>query len=641
VVVGESAFLQCVRGSMQGLLGVGGFVRVLLVVGLLLPSMRALGQQASPAVVVITAGDDATSGAAIRIDGEPAGNVPLRKTLEPGRHLVQVGKRGFTTFSQWVDLVGGQAKTITVTLQPQVPKTGSLLITADVSGLPVLIDGKPRGGTPLVVDGLAVGEHVVEIQSPGEGYQPFFKKVTINANERTTIDATIRIAPDLGSLRVITNVPGAIVSLDGVDIGVAPAAKGSLAPGEHVVAARAAGYESAEQTVTVIAGRERVVSLRFTTASAGVPRILVQASVPEATVTIDGEDFGTAPVTIEPAEPGTHSIVVRAPGYREVRRTCSVGSSRNCEVYAELNPLGVPVRIEANVSDAQLVIDGESQGPVPWEGDLPAGTHQLELRAPGYENHSEEILLQKSTRVRLIQVIMTSVAAPVGKGTAEKEAARRDPLRNTVTHAGAPVPVGVATLDLSTGWPWLATLGMRAGLTKYLDVGIYVASFGRLTDFAVSTKAGWRVSRNFSLGGDLQIGGGVGPSQRDPLSGRSFPTNNFFITLDAIFSLHFPPRGAFSIWIAGDFNSDRWDFDGSNNRILVTNSRQNVARARLGGSLEIVVTRKWNVWIEVEGIVAGDRRRVLGDQFGGGHPDPLVYGQLGATFKFGSPKEGS
>jgi len=66
-----------------------------------------------------------------------------------------------------------------------------------------------------------------------------------------------------------------------------------------------------------------------------------------------------------------------------------------------------------------------------------------------------------------------------------------------------------------------------------------------------------------------------------------------------------------------------------------------VVRARLGGSLEIVVTRKWNVWIEVEGIVAGDRRRVLGDIFGGGHVDSRVYGQFGATFKFGGAKEES
>ena len=154
---------------MQGLLGVGGFVRLVFVLGLLVLSSAAFAQDESPGVIVITASDEVTAGAAVRIDGEPSGNVPLRKTLTPGRHLVQVGKRGFATFSKWVDLVGGQVVTIPVALQPQVPKTGSLLVTADVTGLPVFIDGQRRGGTPLVVDGLAEGEHIVEIESPGEG----------------------------------------------------------------------------------------------------------------------------------------------------------------------------------------------------------------------------------------------------------------------------------------------------------------------------------------------------------------------------------------------------------------------------------------------------------------------------------------
>ncbi|HSN81042.1 MAG TPA: PEGA domain-containing protein [Polyangiales bacterium] len=624
---------------MRSLLGIVGFAWV-VVVALLCVAAGASGQESAPAVVVITAGDDATSGAAIRIDGEPSGNVPLRKTLRPGRHLIQVGKRGFVTFSKWVELESGEVLSLPVTLAPQEPKepgTGSLLVNADVTGIPVLIDGKRRGATPLVVDGLTAGEHVVEIQSPGEGYEAFSQVVTIEAGQRTVVDASIRIAPELGSLRVITNVPGAIVSLDGVDIGVAPAAKAGLSPGEHVVVARAAGYEPVEQTVTVVAGRERVASLRFTTASTDLARILVRANVPDATVVIDGEEYGNPPIMIEPAEEGTHSIVVRAPGYREVRRACSVGPGRNCDVYAELNPLGVSVRIEANVQGAQVFVNGESRGPVPWEGDLPDGFHQLEVRADGYQNYTEQIRLEKSSRVRLIQVIMTPTVLPAGHQS-DKEAQRRDPLRNTVTHAGAPVPVGVATLDFSSGWPWLASLGMRAGITKFLDLGIFVGSFGRLTDVSLSTKVGWKVSRNFSLGADFQVGGGAGPSKRDVL-GNSHPTNNFFMSLDGIVSLHFPPRGALSVWMAFDFNSDRWDFDGRNSSIAVASSRQNLVRGRLGGSLEFVVTRKWNVWLEVEGIIAGNDRRVLGDVFGGGRRDSRVYGQLGATFKFGSAKE--
>ena len=236
---------------MRWLLGIGDFAWVVLLLGMLSVPV-ASAQEPAPAVVVITAGDDATSGAAIRIDGEPSGNVPLRKTLPPGRHLIQVGKRGFVTFSKWLQLESAQVLNMPVTLAPQAPKepgTGSLLITADVTGIPVLIDGKRRGATPLVVDGLAAGEHVVEIQSPGEGYKAFSEVVTIEAGERTAVDAAIRITPELGSLRVITNVPGAIISLDGADIGVAPAAKGGLSPGEHVVIARAAGYEPVEQTV--------------------------------------------------------------------------------------------------------------------------------------------------------------------------------------------------------------------------------------------------------------------------------------------------------------------------------------------------------------------------------------------------------
>ena len=625
---------------MQGLLGVGGVVRVPLLVCVLLVSSQALAQEPEPAVIVITAGDDATAGAAIRIDGEPSGNVPLRKTLAPGRHLVQVGKRGYTTFSKWMDFAPAQVVNVPVTLAPQALKTGSLLIKADVTGLPVLIDGQNRGGTPLVVDGLAEGEHTVQIESPGEGYKAFSEVVVIKANERTTVEASIRIAPDLGSLRVIASVPGAIISLDGEDIGVAPAARGGLTPGEHVVVAKAEGYEPVEQSVTVIAGRERVVSLRFTTASTDVARIFVRASVPEASVTIDGEDYGTPPITIEPAELGTHSIVVRARGYREVRRTCTVAPSRNCDVYAELFTLGVPVRVEANVAGAQLFVDGQPYGPVPWEGDLPEGTHRLEVRAEGYESHVEQVRLQKSTRVRLVQVILAAAVVAVDGEKREKEAQRSDPLRNTVTHAGAPVPVGVGTLDFSTGWPWLASLGMRTGLTNFLDLGLYVATFGRLTDVSVSTKVGYAVSRNFSVGADLQIGGGGGPAQRARV-GTTHPPNDCFIDLDAILSLHFPPRGALSIWMAMDFNSDRWDFEGNDSSMLDSSgSRQNIVRGRLGGSLEIVVTQRWNVWLEVEGIVAGDRRRVLGDIFGGGRPDSKVYGQAGATFKFGTPKGG-
>ena len=118
---------------MRGLLGVvvrSRFAVILFTSGVLSFGSAAQAAEQDPAVVVITAGDDATQGAAIRIDGEPSGNVPLRKTITPGRHLIQVGKRGFVTFSKWVTLSSAEVLNLPVVLQPQAPKTGSLLITA-------------------------------------------------------------------------------------------------------------------------------------------------------------------------------------------------------------------------------------------------------------------------------------------------------------------------------------------------------------------------------------------------------------------------------------------------------------------------------------------------------------------------------
>ena len=604
-----------------------------------LPAGRVLGQTTpEPAVIVINAANDATKGAAVRIDGEPAGSIPFRVTISPGRHLVQVGKRGYATFSKWVDVKSGEVLTIPAALEPKAPETGSLLVTADVTGLPVFIDGQQRGGTPLVVDGLTEGDHLIEIKSAGEGYREFSEVVRITAGQRTTVNAALRVAPDLGSLRVITNIPGAIVSLDGVDIGTAPAARGGLKPGEHVVMARADGYEPVEQTVSVVAGRERVVSIRLTTPSTGDARIMVRANVPDATVWIDGEDYGEPPITLQPAEFGTHTVVVRAPGHREVRRTCTVSQTRNCDVYAQLFPLGVPVRVEANVADARLFVDGESRGPLPWEGDLPAGDHQLEVRAPGYRSHVEDVDLVESQRIRLIQVILT----PEGRGRVEdrrqSESERQQTFRDAVTNSAQPLPVGLTVLDLSGGWPYLVGFGLSTGLTDYLDIGVHVRTFGRLTDFGVTTKAGWRLARVFSAGAQLGIGGGVGPARNE--MGRR-PTNDFFLSLEGIASLHFPSAGAFSIFLAMDFNSDRWDFAGNDrDQLLPGVGRQNEVRFRLGASLDIVLSRRWNLWFIFEGIPAGDRRRVLGDVFGGGREDTRIYGRLGATFKFGTDQGG-
>ncbi|HKE19942.1 MAG TPA: PEGA domain-containing protein [Kofleriaceae bacterium] len=64
-----------------------------------------------------------------------------------------------------------------------------------------------------------------------------------------------------GSIRVLTNVDGATVSLDGTDVGVTPLEIKQVRPGDHVVAVRADGHGKREDHVTVEAGSTAVLTL--------------------------------------------------------------------------------------------------------------------------------------------------------------------------------------------------------------------------------------------------------------------------------------------------------------------------------------------------------------------------------------------
>ena len=324
--------------------------------------------------------------------------------------------------------------------------------------------------------------------------------------------------------------------------------------------------------------------------------------------------------------------MIKAPGYREVRRTCRVTDADSCQIDVMMNKIGVPVRVESNVSDAELLVDGTIKGNVPWEGDLSVGVHRIEVRAEGHKSYDEEVDFQESGQVRLLQATL----APEGpKERAKTYKELEQEARAAVSHSGATLPKNVTTLDLSVGWVHLVDFALTTSVVEFLDAGVAVRTFGRLTEFEVNTKAGWRPIDVFSVGGLLQVGGGIGPARN--AGGSRHPTNDFYIKLDAIASLHFSGAGAFSIWFAMDFTSDRWDFLGNDKDTLspASGNRQNLVRGRLGGSIDLVLSRRWNLFFVVEGIVAGKKRRILGDVFGLNKDDTKFYARGGFTYKFG------
>ena len=252
---------------------------------------------------------------------------------------------------------------------------------------------------------------------------------------------------------------------------------------------------------------------------------------------------------------------------------------------------------------------------------------------------------------------------------------RRERRTEAVARSAAPLPDDLTVLDVSLGWPHVLELRLGVGVADFLEdaaglvAGIAIRTMGRVTEFEGRTQFGWRPIRQISLGGVFRFGGGIGRGNGSTSREQEFqleqnmvdpgrfpnctsamdcsiddhPTNTVFMALDALFTLHFSRAGAFTLWLGFDAYSDRWDFQASDSNAVVEDGyrdRQRQARLRLGGSLEIVINRRWNAWGLFESVVASpsESRRLYSGIYGIDAQDTELYGRVGFTYKFGSDR---
>jgi len=129
---------------------------------------------------------------------------------------------------------------------------------------------------------------------------------------------------------------GAAIHVDGRPAGTSPLSKAlAIAAGSHNIEISAEGYHSQTKDVIVTAG----VGLALKFDLVAIPktgRVRIYASVPRATVSIDGRALGLAPVDAE-LGPGGHTLQISAQDYKVHREELSiaVGQTRDVRVLLD------------------------------------------------------------------------------------------------------------------------------------------------------------------------------------------------------------------------------------------------------------------------------------------------------------------
>jgi PEGA domain-containing protein len=269
-----------------------------------------------------------------------------------------------------------------------VPAT--LTVETQPPGAELLIDTVPRGTAPLTV-AIEPGSHLVTVRQSGFERQV---RVTVAAGAQMSqyFDLTSSVrATSSGRLSILTDPPGARVTVDDRLRGVSPLTIDDLAEGKHTITVTS-DTGSARRTVAVNAAVAKEVVFSLPRSTAPTAGWLTVAS-PFPVDIIEGDEVigtsGTAKITLLS---GRHDVVLRndSLGYA-APQTIDVVAGRTASVEVK-PPTGL---LNVNATPwADVLIDGRPAGQTPLGNiELPIGPHQITFRHPELGERTRRVLV--------------------------------------------------------------------------------------------------------------------------------------------------------------------------------------------------------------------------------------------------------
>ncbi len=163
--------------------------------GIIVEDTAAVEEETMPSVPALPRTAEITlkvdSDADIYIDNERKGRRTWKGTLPAGSYRVECRQANCRTTTETLVVEAGRSRT--VTLSAPTPLTGKLSVKSDPSGATVLIDGKERGTTPLLVPDLATGSHALTLRR--DGYAETKQTVTVKEDATTETNLTLKAKP--------------------------------------------------------------------------------------------------------------------------------------------------------------------------------------------------------------------------------------------------------------------------------------------------------------------------------------------------------------------------------------------------------------------------------------------------------------
>lgn len=249
-----------------------------------------------------------------------------------------------------------------------------------------------------------------ELVLNNEGYHNISRQITISEEQSQTYSVGMRRLPGIVSIDT-TDISGARVQVDGIDIGVTPLVEISVEPGEHTMVVSLKRYSDYSQFIEI---EGRALKQEFEVILEPAWATATLSTAPNgADILVDGQVFGKTPLNVEILQ-GQHDLTLKLAGYKAWREEIDVVAGENFTIpEVELEPADGMVFVRSDPSAASVTISGEFKGLTPLQVALaPGEAHEITFFKSGYQSQ-KSVVQTVSNGEREVMISLDPVLADV------------------------------------------------------------------------------------------------------------------------------------------------------------------------------------------------------------------------------------
>lgn len=367
----------------------------------------------------------------VEISGGLAIQLGPRYLMRTGSYEITLRNEGYHDTTTQLIVGTGQSQTHPFTMR-KLPGLVSIVST-NIEGARVQIDGVDIGQTPLVDVPIEAGDHQMTITL--DRYLDYGQPITIEGRS-VPQGFEANLEPAWATLSFTTSPAGADVIVDGEVFGTTPL-NAEILQGQRDVTLKLTGHKAWQEDFDVIAGEDFVVPAVALEPADGL--VFIQSNPSAASVTIGGVFQGLTPLEVALPPNENHQVTFFKDGFQSSTSSVRTEPNQEREINVRLDPVLANVSVVSEPPDAELYVNGEFRGAANQTIELMAANQQIEIRKDGYVPYTTEF----TSRPGLDQVIRVTLKS--------LEQARLDQIRPEIT--------SVAGQDLKLFYPGAFTMG--------------------------------------------------------------------------------------------------------------------------------------------------------------------------------------